>query len=245
MPAPRALFTADGFWRRGQRRERQTADADRRLARSRACHGGPAAPAGDDAAHGRDQWWHEAMDDPVDERRRTAEPTDAEDPLMIIYTSGTTGRPKGAVHTHCGFPIKAAQDMAHAFDVHAGDTMYWVTDIGWMMGPWEAVRHDAARRRPWCSTTARSTTRARIACGRWSARHRVNILGVSPTLIRALMRHGDEPVARTTCRRCASSARRASPGTPSRGAGSSTSPAAAALPIINYSGGTEVSGGIV
>ena len=36
---------------------------------------------------------------------------------MIIYTSGTTGRPKGAVHTHCGFPIKAAQDMVHCFDV--------------------------------------------------------------------------------------------------------------------------------
>ena len=56
---------------------------------------------------------------------------------MIIYTSGTTGRPKGAVHTHCGFPIKAAQDMAHCFDVHADDTMFWVSDMGWMMGPWE------------------------------------------------------------------------------------------------------------
>src|SRR5207253_4448833 len=37
--------------------------------------------------------------------------TSAEDPMMIIYTSGTTGKPKGAVHTHCGFPIKSAQDM--------------------------------------------------------------------------------------------------------------------------------------
>ena len=46
--------------------------------------------------------------------------TDAEDPYMLIYTSGTTGKPKGAVHVHCGFPIKGAQDMAHLFDVQAG-----------------------------------------------------------------------------------------------------------------------------
>ena len=55
---------------------------------------------------------------------------------MIIYTSGTTGRPKGAVHVHGGFPIKAAQDLAHTFDLHAGDALFWFTDLGWMMGPW-------------------------------------------------------------------------------------------------------------
>ena len=55
---------------------------------------------------------------------------------MIIYTSGTTGQPKGALHTHCGFPIKAAQDMAHGLDVHADEVLYWITDMGWMMGPW-------------------------------------------------------------------------------------------------------------
>ena len=55
---------------------------------------------------------------------------------MIIYTSGTTGRPKGAVHVHGGFPIKAAQDLAHTFDLTEGDTLFWFTDLGWMMGPW-------------------------------------------------------------------------------------------------------------
>ena len=56
----------------------------------------------------RDHWWHELVI--AQPAEAVTERTDAEDVLMIIYTSGTTGRPKGAVHTHCGFPIKGAQD---------------------------------------------------------------------------------------------------------------------------------------
>src|SRR3970040_1075890 len=82
---------------------------------------------------GRDHWWHELID--AQSETASTELTSAEDPLMIIYTSGTTGKPKGAVHTHCGFPVKAAQDMAFGTDVHAGDIVYWMTDMGWMMGP--------------------------------------------------------------------------------------------------------------
>ncbi len=62
--------------------------------------------------------------------------TDPETPYLVIYTSGTTGRPKGAVHVHGGFPIKGAQDLAHQFDLGRGDTLFWFTDLGWMMGPW-------------------------------------------------------------------------------------------------------------
>ncbi len=39
----------------------------------------------------------------------------ANDPFMVIYTSGTTGQPKGAVHTHGGFPLKIAHDSAIHF----------------------------------------------------------------------------------------------------------------------------------
>ena len=86
---------------------------------------------------GRDHWWHEIV--PHQPAERETERTDAEDPFMIIYTSGTTGRPKGALHTHDGFPIKATQDLAHCFDLQADDTLLWVTDLGWMMGPWAII----------------------------------------------------------------------------------------------------------
>ena len=64
------------------------------------------------------------------------ERTSADVPMMLIYTSGTTGRPKGAVHTHCGFPVKAAQDIKQAMDLRPDEVLYWMTDMGWMMGPW-------------------------------------------------------------------------------------------------------------
>ena len=112
---------------------------------------------------------------------------------MIIYTSGTTGRPKGAVHVHGGFPIKGAQDLAHCFDLGRGDKLFWFTDLGWMMGPWaicgalllgaELVLYEGAPDYP-----APDRLWALVA------RHGVTHLGLSPTVIRALMAHGTDPV---------------------------------------------------
>ncbi len=84
---------------------------------------------------GRDRWWHDILDSQSEEA--DTEDTSAEDPLMLIYTSGTTGKPKGAVHTHCGFPVKAAQDMYQCMDFKKDEIIYWMTDMGWMMGPWD------------------------------------------------------------------------------------------------------------
>ena len=113
----RALFTADGFFRRGKvvpmkaiagEALAQVPSVEQVIVLKRAKNEPPWNAE-------RDHWWHELMaGQPIE---APTEETDAEDLLMIIYTSGTTGRPKGAVHTHCGFPIKSAQDMAHGLDV--------------------------------------------------------------------------------------------------------------------------------
>jgi acetyl-CoA synthetase len=239
----KVLVTADGFWRRGQVvRLKDTADAAvagvpsvahvivaRRL--------GLAVPM-----QSRDLWWSDLVANQPD--ACVTERTGADDPLMIIYTSGTTGRPKGAVHSHCGFPIKAAQDLVHCFDVHGGETMYWVSDMGWMMGPWEVlgmallggtiVLYDGALDFP-----APDRLWALVE------RHRVNILGVSPTLIRALMRHGGDPVHGhdlTSLRILGSTGE---PWNPEPWKWFFDVVGGERLPIINYSGGTEVSGGLV
>ncbi len=117
------------------------------------------------------------------------EKTSAEDMCMLIYTSGTTGKPKGAVHTHCGFPVKAAQDMYHCMDLKPGEVMYWMSDMGWMMGPWEVfgslligatmVFYDGAPDFPDFNRLWRMVET-----------HKITHLGVSPTLIRTVKEKG-------------------------------------------------------
>ena len=172
------------------------------------------------------------------------ERTSAEDPMMIIYTSGTTGKPKGAVHTHCGFPIKAAQDMWQGLDLHPDETLFWMTDMGWMMGPWEVfgtlilgatmMLYDGAPDFPGPDRV-------------WSLvdRHKVTALGVSPTLIRALRRHGDEIVHRNDLSSLRKFASTGEPWNPDPWTWLFQNVGRGKLPIINYSGGTEISGGIV
>ena len=170
--------------------------------------------------------------------------TSPEDPYMLIYTSGTTGRPKGAVHVHGGFPVKAAQDQAHVFDLQAGDVLWWFTDLGWMMGPWliagglingaTILLYDGAPDYP--------------DAGRvWSIveRHRVTHLGISPTAIRGLMRAGEEPVRRYDRSSLFVLGSTGEPWNPEPWWWYFDVVGEKRAPLINYSGGTECSGGIL
>jgi acetyl-CoA synthetase len=132
----KALFTADGVFRRGKpiNMKNVADEAAAKVATLQHIIVVNRADLDVSMQPGRDHWWNNL----ILQGSETAqtEVTSAEETLMVIYTSGTTGRPKGAVHTHCGFPVKAAQDMAFGTDLHPGELFYWMTDMGWMMGPW-------------------------------------------------------------------------------------------------------------
>jgi len=173
-----------------------------------------------------------------------AETTSAEDPLIILYTSGTTGKPKGIAHTHASFPIKAAQDMAFGTDVGKGTRICWYTDIGWMMGPWliyGALINGATI----CLYDGAPDYPQPDRMWKFCAKHKVEVLGISPTLVRALSNCGDELPKKHDLSSLRAFASTGEPWNPAPWWWLFEKVGDSKLPIINYSGGTEISGGIL
>src|ERR1035438_8632714 len=180
----RVLFTSDFLERRG-RRSRCSRKPMRRWPRAVPSSGSSSGATRAATSRGIDVWWHDFVAGQPEQC--AALPLDSEAPGLLLYTSGTTGRPKGAVHTHAGALAQTAKEIYLTFDRQPDDRFWWVSDIGWMMGPWEIlgnhhlggaiVMYDGAPDHP---------TPERF----WQMieRHRVTTFGISPTAIRLLMR---------------------------------------------------------
>src|SRR3954471_14479430 len=186
---------------------------------------------------GRDLFDAEAMEG----RAGQLEPleVDSEHPYLLTYTSGTTGRPKGVVHVQGGFLVSIAREVAYQADAKPAEVVHFVTDMGWIMGPWEVVGGNALG----CTVLFAEGAPDWPAADRlWSLveRERIAVLGLSPTLTRALVPHGRELVERHDLSSLRVLVTTGDPWTPEPSRWLHEVVGGGRCPIINCSGGTEV-----
>jgi acetyl-CoA synthetase len=145
---------------------------------------------------GRDVWYHEAMAAASEDCPPTE--MNAEDPLFILYTSGSTGKPKGVLHTTGGYLMFAAMTHQYVFDYHDGD-VYWCTaDVGWVTGHSYILYGPLANGA--VTLMFEGVPNYPDVSRFWQVidKHKVNSFYTAPTALRALMREGDAPVAKTS-----------------------------------------------
>ncbi len=160
---------------------------------------------------------------------------DAEHPYLIAYTSGTTGTPKGALHVHGGFLVSIAREVAYQTDVRPGERIHFVTDMGWIMGPWTVVGGGAVGATIVFAEGAPDYPADRL--WRLVESERVTLLGVSPTLVRALIPRGEPAADLSSLRAIATTGE---PWNPAPYRWLHARAGDGRVPIVNLSGGTEV-----
>jgi acetyl-CoA synthetase len=168
----------------------------------------------------------------------------AETPAMIVYTSGTTGKPKGTVHSHCGFLTKVALDFGIILDLQPDDRLLWMSDMGWLTGPILAV---AAPLMGATLVLAEGVPDYPEPGRLWKLveQHRASFLGVAPTMIRTFMQHPPETARQYDFGSLRITAATGEPWTPEAWNWFCREIGRGRVPLLNYSGGTEIGGGIL
>jgi acetyl-CoA synthetase len=182
---------------------------------------------------GRDLFWDEAVAScpgilpPLE--------VDSEHPYLLAYTSGTTGQPKGTLHVQGGFLVSIAREVCYQADAHPEDAIHFVTDMGWLMGPWTIVGGGAMGSTLVFAEGAPDFPTDRL----WQLieSKRVTILGVPPTLVRALIPYGEPRADLSSLRTMVTTGELWNP-EPYRWLFEHVG--GSRCPIINISGGTEV-----
>jgi len=236
------VFTADGFYRRGSEVtlkdtlddavDQAATDVNSVVVYERT---GTEVPWTAE----RDETWDDAVGVQSDEFE-TVE-LDSSDPSMLLYSSGTTGKPKGIVHTHAGVQLQCAKELHFGFDVKPGDRFFWVSDIGWMMGPWTLIGNHTFGGTIFMYEGAPDHPEPDRF---WEMidRHGLTHFGISPTAIRALRKQGDEWVDEHDLSSLRILGSTGEPWDPESWQWFYEQVGGGECPIINISGGTEICG---
>jgi acetyl-CoA synthetase len=188
----KVVITADGGYRRGKPSALKPT-VDEAVARTnRIEHVLVVRRTGQDVAWtDKDKWWHETVEQASPEH--TAQPFDSEHPLFILYTSGTTGKPKGILHTTGGYLTQTSYTHHAVFDLKPETDVYWCTaDIGWVTGHSYIVYGPLSNGATQVMYEGTPDTPDRGRFWQIVDKYKVSILYTAPTLIRTMMKWGDD-----------------------------------------------------
>lgn len=242
----RLLITAAGFRRRGSwidmAKIAAQASAGLPVLERVICVG---EGRGSETEGPRWETWETALAKGAQEPALAPQSMDPNDPLLVMYTSGTTGRPKGIVHSHAGFLVKVASDFAIAFDLRDDDRFCWITDLGWLVGP-QMIVGNAAMGATAIYYVGAIDTPDSEQIWRICAQEHVSILGVSPSAVRAMAAaNEDGPNQRHDLSALRAFVSTGEPWDSTSWQWLFSKVGQRRLPILNYSGGTEIAGGIL
>ncbi|MFC6951449.1 AMP-binding protein [Halorubellus litoreus] len=240
------LFTGDGFYRRGGEVTLKDAADDAIDEAGHVEHTVVFERLGlvdsDDESvpwTSRDETWSDAVE-PQDDDYDTKS-LDSDQESMLLYSSGTTGKPKGIVHTHAGVQLQCAKELYFGFDLKPSDRFFWVSDIGWMMGPWTLIGNHSFGNTMFMYEGAPDHPEPDRF---WEMidRHSLTQFGISPTAIRALRKHGDEWLEGHDLSSLRLLGSTGEPWDPESWQWFLDEVGGGDAPIINISGGTEICG---
>ncbi|USZ72688.1 AMP-binding protein [Natronosalvus halobius] len=253
------LFTGDGFYRRGSPVTLKGSADDAIVQAGHVEHTvvfdrlgssdvSGNADAGDDSSavdveipwnDARDVWWHEAVENQDDAYESKS--LDSSQESMLLYSSGTTGTPKGIVHTHAGVQLQCAKELHFGFDLKPADRFFWVSDIGWMMGPWTLIGVHTFGGTVFMYEGAPDYPNPDRF---WEMidRHKLTQFGISPTAIRALRKHGDQWLEGHDLSSLRILGSTGEPWDPESWQWFYEHVGGSEAPIVNISGGTEICG---
>jgi acetyl-CoA synthetase len=188
----KVVITADGGYRRGKPSALKPTVDEAVAQCSSIEHVLVVRRTGEDVAWGpKDLWWHETVEqaDPHHEPQAF----DAEHPLYILYTSGTTGKPKGILHTTGGYLTQTAYTFYSVFDIKPESDVFWCTaDIGWVTGHSYIVYGPLSNGATQVMYEGTPDTPHRGRFWEIVDKYKVSILYTAPTLIRTMMKWGDD-----------------------------------------------------